>query len=124
LTLFIKGTEGFLAGFIGNSKSFSRKLAGVVVAAIAMLAGYFLVETPLKGMGAALGELVAINSVQVIVGAVVSVALAQAVVRAYPEVEFFKPKRQSPRMSLVVVVLAAVILVAVVSIYLMAGISP
>jgi len=124
LTLIIKGTEGFLAGFIGSSKSFSRKLAGVVTGAIAMLAGYFLVETPLKGMGAALGELVAINSIQVTVGAIVSLALAQAVLRAYPEVEFFKPKRQSLRAGLVVVVMAAVVLAAVVGTYMMTGISP
>jgi uncharacterized membrane protein len=124
LTLLIKGTEGFLAGLIGNSKSFSRKLGGVVAGAIVMLAGYFLVETPLKGMGAALGELVAINSIQVTVGAAVSLALTQAVLRAYPEVEFFKPRRQSLGAGLVVVVFAAVILAAVVGVYLMTGISP
>lgn len=124
LTLLIKGTEGFLAGFIGNSTRFSRKLAGVIAGAIAMLAGYFLVETPLKGVGAAFGELVAINSIQVTVGAVVSLALAQAILKAYPDVEFLKPKRQSLRAGLVVVVTAAVILAAIVGMYLRTGISP
>lgn len=124
LTLFIKGTEGFLTGLIGNSKSLSRKVAGVVAGSTAMLAGYFLVETPLKGMGAALGELVAINSIQVTVGGIVSLALTQAVLRAYPEIEFFKPKPRTLRAGVVVVVLAAVILAAIVGTYLMTGISP
>jgi uncharacterized membrane protein len=124
LTLLIKGTEGFLAGYIGSSQKFPRKVAGVVAAAVAMLAGYFLVETPLKGMGAALGELVAINSIQVTVGAIVSLALAQAVLRAYPEVEFFRPKRQSQKMGLLVIAVAAILLAAIVATYLMTGISP
>jgi uncharacterized membrane protein len=68
LTLLIKGVEGFLVGFIGNSKSVSRRLVGVITGAVAMLAGYFLVETPLTGMGAAFGELLAINSIQVTIG--------------------------------------------------------
>jgi uncharacterized membrane protein len=124
LTLLIKGTEGFLAGYIGNSRKLSRKLAGVIAAAIAMLAGYFLVEARLIGVGAAYGELVAINSVQVTVGAIVSLVLAQAILRAYPEVEFFKPKRQSLRTGVLVVVVCAVILAVIVGIYLLMGISP
>ena len=124
LTLLIKGTEGYLVGLIGNSKSISRKVAGVVTGAITMLAGYFLVETPLKGMGAALGELVAINSIQVTVGAVVALALAQAVVKAYPELEFLRPKPQGLKAGVVVVVVAAVVLTAIVGTYLVTGISP
>ena len=124
LTLLIKGTEGYLVGLIGNSKSISRKVAGVVTGAITMLAGYFLVETPLKGMGAALGELVAINSIQVTVGAVVALALAQAVVKAYPELEFLRPEPQGLKAGVVVVVVAAVVLTAIVGTYLVTGISP
>lgn len=124
LTLLIKGTEGYLVGLIGNSKSISRKVAGVVTGAITMLAGYFLVETPLKGMGAALGELVAINSIQVTVGAVVALALAQAVVKAYPELEFLRPQPQGLKAGVVVVVVAAVVLTAIVGTYLVTGISP
>jgi len=124
LTLLIKGTEGFLAGFIGSSKSLSRKLAGVVAGAIAMLAGYFFVETPLKGMGAAFGELVAINSIQVTVGAAVSLVLAQAILRAYPDVQFFRPKPQSTKAATTVIAIAALILVGIVGTYLLSGISP
>ena len=124
LTLLIKGMEGYLVGLIGNSKSISRKVAGVVTGAITMLAGYFLVETPLKGMGAALGELVAINSIQVTVGAVVALALAQAVVKAYPELEFLRPKPQGLKAGVVVVIVATVVLTAIVGTYLVTGISP
>jgi uncharacterized membrane protein len=124
LTLLIKGTEGFLAGFIGNSTRFPRKLAGVVSGAITMLAGYFIVETPLKGMGAALGELVAINSIQATVGAIVALVLAQAVLRAYPGVEFFKPKQHNLRTGIAIVGVTAIILAAIVGAYLVTGISP
>jgi uncharacterized membrane protein len=124
LTLLIKGVEGFLVGFIGNSKSVSRRLLGVVAGAIAMLSGYFLVETPLTGMGAAFGELVAINSIQVTVGGIAALALAHIVLRAYPDVESFKPKRQSTTMGIVTVLIAAVIIAAIVGTYLIVGVSP
>jgi heme/copper-type cytochrome/quinol oxidase subunit 4 len=75
-------------------------------------------------MGAALGELVAINSIQVTVGAVVALALAQAVVKAYPELEFLRPKPQGLKAGVVVVVVAAVVLTAIVGTYLVTGISP
>jgi uncharacterized membrane protein len=124
LTLFIKGAEGFLAGYIGHSKSFSRKLAGVIAAAIAMLAGYFLVESPLVGVGAAFGELVYINSIQVTVGAIVSLALTQAIFRAYPQVELFRPKPQNARTGVLVVVICGIVLAIIVNTYLLMGISP
>ena len=124
LTLLIKGVEGFLVGFIGNSKSVSRRLVGVITGAVAMLAGYFLVETPLTGMGAAFGELVAINSIQVTIGGIVALALAQIVLRAYPEIESFRPKRQSTKMGLLTVAVAAIILATIVGAYLLTGISP
>jgi len=124
LTLFIKGTEGFLTGLIGNSKRFSAKVAGVVAGAIAMLIGYFSVETPLYGMGAALAELVTINSLQVLSGAIVSLTLSQVILRAYPDIRFFKPKREGLKAGVVVVVAAAVILAAIVGAYLITGVSP
>jgi uncharacterized membrane protein len=124
LTLFIKGAEGYLAGLIGKSSSISRKIAGVFVAAVTMLAGYFLVETPLKGMGEALGELVAINSIQVTVGAIVALGLAQAVVKAHPDLRYLTPKTRSLKTGALVVLGAALALGIVVSFYLATGISP
>lgn len=124
LTLLIKGTEGYLTGLIGNSTSISRKISGVVAGSIAMLAGYFFVETPLKGMAPAIGELVTINSIQVTVGAIVALALTQAVIKAYPELEFLKPKPQGLKAGVLVVVFASVVLAAIVGTYLVTGISP
>ncbi len=124
LTLFIKGTEGFLTGLIGNKKRFSFKVVGVVAGALAMLVGYFSVETPLYGMGAALAELVTINSLQVSSGAIVSLLLSQAILKAYPDIKFLQPKRQGLRTGIIVVVVAAVVLGGIVGFYLMTGISP
>jgi len=124
MTLFIKGTEGFLTGLIGNSRRFSLKLAGVVAGAIAMLVGYFSVETPLYGVGAALAELATVNSVQVISGAVISLALTQAVLRAYPDIKFFKQQPLRPSIGAITVAIAAIMLGAIVAVYISTGISP
>jgi uncharacterized membrane protein len=124
LTLFIKGTEGFLTGLIGNRKGLRFKISGVVAGAIAMLVGYFSVETPLYGVGPALAELVGINSLQVLSGAIVSLAISQAVLRAYPDIKFFQPRGMGRRAGVIVVVLAAVTLAIIVGVYLATGISP
>lgn len=124
LTLFIKGTEGFLTGLIGNNKRFSFKVAGVVAGAIAMLVGYFSAEAPLYGTGAALAELVTINSLQVLSGAVVSLSLSQAILKAYPDIRFFQIKREGIRTGVIVVIVAALVLAGIVGAYFVAGISP
>lgn len=124
LTLFIKGTEGFLTGLIGKSKGVSYKIAGVVTGAVAMLIGYFSVETPLYGIGAALAELVTINSLQVLSGAVVSLLLSQAILKAYPDIKFFQPRHEGLRTGVIVVVIAAIVLTGIVGAYLLTGISP
>lgn len=124
LTLVIKGTEGFLTGVIGSNRKLSFKVAGVAAGAVTMLVGYFAVETPLYGMAAALAELVTINSIQVISGAVVSIVMNQIILRAYPAIKFFGPQPQSARSGIIMVVVAAVILGAIVGTYLMVGISP
>jgi uncharacterized membrane protein len=124
LTLFIKGTEGFVTGLIGNTKRLSMKAAGVAVGAVAMLLGYFSVEAPLYGVGPAFAELSLVNSVQVSVGAVVSLALAQAILRTYPDIQFLKPKREGKMASVIAVIIAAVFLATIVGIYLTTNISP
>jgi uncharacterized membrane protein len=121
LTLFIKGTEGYLTGLIGNDRKLSRRIAGVVAGACAMLAGYFSVETPLINMGAAFGELITINWIQVAVGGVVSILLAQGIVKAYPNVEFLKPKAAKLRSGLLMIVVAIVVLACIVGAYLITG---
>ena len=124
LTLLIKGIEGFLTGWIGNSKRFSMKAAGVTAGAIAMLVGYFSVEAPLYGVGPAFAELSLVNSVQVIVGGVVSLALGQAILRTYPEIQFLKPRREGRIPSMVIVGVAALLLAVIVGVYLTTKISP
>jgi uncharacterized membrane protein len=124
LTLLIKGTEGFLTGLIGNNKRFPVRVIAVCVAAITMLAGYFAVETPLYGMGAALAELLTVNSVQVISGAVTALFMTQIILKAYPAIRFMSPPPNQTKVGIFVVVIAAVILVAIVGTYLIVGISP
>lgn len=124
LTLFIKGTEGFLTGLIGNNRRFPFKVAGVAAGAVAMLVGYFSVETPLYGIGAAFAEFAAINSIQVVSGAVVSLLLCQAILKAYPDIKFLQPRREGVRLGVIMVVAASLILAVIVGLYLMTGISP
>jgi uncharacterized membrane protein len=124
LTLIIKGTEGFLTGLIGNNRRLPLKITGVVAGAIAMLVGYFSVETPMYGFGAAFAELVTINSLQVASGAVVSLALTQIILKAYPDIKFFQRKPEGVRAGVIIVTIAAVILSAIVAVYLVTGISP
>ncbi len=120
LTLVIKGTEGYLAGLIGNDRKLSRRVLGVVAGACAMLAGYFSVETPLINVGAAFGELITINWIQVTVGGIVSILLAQGVVRAYPNIEFLKPKAKI-RSGALMILVAIVVLASIVGVYLITG---
>ncbi len=89
-----------------------------------MLVGYFSVETPLYGRGAALAELVTINSLQVLSGAVVSLAFSQAILKAYPDIKFLKPKRTGLRTGIIAVVVSAAVLAGIVGAYLLTGISP
>jgi len=124
LTLLIKGVEGFLTGLIGSSKRLSMKTAGVTAGAVAMLVGYFSVEAPLYGVGPAFAELSLVNSIQVVVGAIVSLVLSQAILRTYPEIQFLKPKRESRIPSVVIVVVAALLLAIIVGVYMTTNISP
>lgn len=124
LTLIIKGTEGFLTGLIGSNRKLSVKVAGVVAGAIAMMSGYFLVETPIYGFGAAFAELITANWIQVSVGGAVALAVTQGVLRAYPKIMVFAPSTRKARSGVIMIVAAAVILVAIVAVYVWMGVSP
>jgi len=124
LTLLIKGTEGFLTGLLGHGRKLPFKIAGVVVGATAMLLGYFSVETPLFGLGPALLELVTVNSVQVLSGALISLALAQIILKALPDIKFMEFRKESTRTGVAIVVLVAIIMAVIVGVYVMSGISP
>jgi hypothetical protein len=96
----------------------------VVVGAAAMLLGYFSVETPLFGLGPALLELVTVNSVQVLSGAVISLTLAQIILKALPDIKFMEFRKESTRTGVAIVVLVAIIMAVIVGVYVMSGISP
>jgi hypothetical protein len=89
-----------------------------------MLVGYFSVETPLYGFGSAFAELTTINSIQVSAGAVLSIALAQIILRAYPDIKFFQRRPVGYRPALLVVIAAVLVLAAIVGIYVITGITP
>jgi len=123
MTLFIKGTEGFLAGLIGHTRKFPYKIAGVIAGAIAMLLGYFGVEVPLYGVGAAIAELTTINILQVTSGAIISLILIQLVQKAYPAITSYAPPPIKTKYAVAYVVLVIVVLSAIVGFYVMQGIS-
>jgi hypothetical protein len=75
-------------------------------------------------MGAALAELVTINSLQVLSGAVVSLLLCQAILKAYPDIKFLQPRNEGVRLGVLMVVVAGLVLAGIVGVYLMTGISP
>ena len=86
-TLIIKGLEGFLAGTIRDGKSTRRDVLGWFVGAVAMVAGYFLVESYVMGFGvpAALLE-VPSNIVQVISGAIIAIPMARGLRNRIPKI--------------------------------------
>ncbi|MDH5703323.1 MAG: ECF transporter S component [Aigarchaeota archaeon] len=83
-TLFIKGAEGFLAGYLAVERSVRRDLLAWAAGATAMVLGYFIIETLFfGGVPAALVEIPS-NLLQVFSGAVVGIPLAQALRKAIP----------------------------------------
>jgi uncharacterized membrane protein len=82
-TLAIKGIEGLIAGSLTKGKNSLREIIVVIVAGIEMIVGYFLVETYLYGIGAALVEFPG-NIFQASFGVVVAIPLSFAVRKRYP----------------------------------------
>ncbi len=75
-TLAIKGTEGLLVGLFArkakDSSLHTLDIIGIVLGGIAMLTGYYLVETVMFGQPAAFAELVSVNTIQVTVGGIIA----------------------------------------------------
>lgn len=86
-TLIIKGLEGLLAGTIRDGMSTRRDLLGWLVGAVAMVTGYFLVETYVMGFGvpAALVE-VPSNIAQVLSGGIIAIPLVRGLRRRIPKI--------------------------------------
>jgi uncharacterized membrane protein len=123
MTLLIKGTEGFLTGLIGHNRTLPFRIAGVVAGAIAMLLGYFSVETPLYGIGAAIAELSTINILQVTAGAIISLILIQLVLRAYPAIKSYAPPPLGTKIAIAVIAIVIIVLAAIVGFYVSQGIG-
>ncbi|UCH31798.1 MAG: ECF transporter S component [Candidatus Bathyarchaeota archaeon] len=84
-TLFIKGIEGFLAGFISNKKTIFRDLLAVTIAGIEMVVGYFIIEVYLWGIGEALLEIPG-NIGQIVIGGFIGIPIAVILRNRLPEI--------------------------------------
>ncbi len=84
-SFLIHGLQGLVAGYLGR-RSVRGMLAGWLLGAVIMVAGYFLVELVLYGFGPAAGEAVSVNLPQVVAGGLVGIPLVLAVRRAYPPI--------------------------------------
>lgn len=78
-TLIIKGIEGGVAGFLAK-KGRSYAILGTCIGAAGMVAGYFLVEAFMYGIGGAMAEVLG-NVFQAISGIVFSNIVAQIIRR-------------------------------------------
>lgn len=87
-TLVIKGLEGALVGLIaGGASAPVRRVAGMICGGLVMVAGYFVTQAYLLGLGAAAASAeVPYNLVQMAVGLAVGLAAAAGVERALPTV--------------------------------------
>lgn len=79
ITFLVKGCEGLIVGLFSRQVKEARTakpvdILGVIIGAFAMLLGYYLGEVLLLGYstGAALAELITINSIQVIMGGIIA----------------------------------------------------
>lgn len=86
ITFVVKGGEGLVIGLISRRVKESRTakpldLLGVILGAAVMLVGYYLGEVLLLGYssGAALLELITINSIQVIAGGIIALIVGPMV---------------------------------------------
>ncbi|MBU4215442.1 MAG: ECF transporter S component [Actinobacteria bacterium] len=91
-SLLIHGLQGLVGGFIARSGKVPAMVAGVVAGTVVMVAGYFLVNLVLYGIGPAAAELPA-DAVQSAVGGAVAVLLTLAVRKAYPPIAQFGQNR-------------------------------
>jgi uncharacterized membrane protein len=86
LSLLFHGLQGLVAAYIGYRQAARRQALGWAIGSAIMIAGYFLAEVVLYGIGAALVELPG-NAIQATAGGVVAIPLAAAIRRAYPPVD-------------------------------------
>lgn len=93
-TLIIKGFEGAIVGFLNNkfqkrTRSLSLSAtASIIIGGLEMVAGYFIYEQLVLGypLAAALVE-VPFNIVQMLIGLIVAIIIAQIILRVFPQLK-------------------------------------
>jgi len=83
ITLVVKGIEGLIAGGLTTGKTPRRDTLIIAIAGIEMIAGYFIAESYLYGLGAALTEFPG-NIFQAVFGAVVAIPVSFALRKRFP----------------------------------------
>ena len=86
ISLVVHGLQGLVAAYIGYRAATSRQVLGWLVGSLIMIAGYFLAEVILYGVGAALVEVPG-NAIQAAVGGVIAIPLVAAMRRAWPPID-------------------------------------
>jgi uncharacterized membrane protein len=74
ITFVVKGIEGMLVGFIGKKRDIRTRSIALLIGGVVLMSGYFLAETYLFGLPAALEEL-PFNFAQFLIGAIISISV-------------------------------------------------
>jgi uncharacterized membrane protein len=83
-TLIIKGAEGAVVGHLAQKDSVLWSIFAVGVGGCILIAGYFIVETLLYGVPAALAELPG-NFFQAVSGLLISIPVVTAIKKSMPQ---------------------------------------
>lgn len=99
ITLVVKGLEGMAVGYIasgvrGSTKVNRLDIIAVFVGALIMLVGYFIAELLMFDLAVAIGELVAINWLQVTAGGIVTILIGPTI-RSYLRTINYRPSEDS-----------------------------
>jgi len=86
ISFVVHGLQGLLAGYLAYRAAIGRQILGWVLGSLVMIAGYFLAELILYGVGAALVEVPG-NIIQAAVGGVIAIPLVAAIRRAWPPID-------------------------------------
>ncbi|RZN50582.1 ECF transporter S component [archaeon] len=78
VTLIVKGTEGFVVGYLGKSAGTTTRIIALALGGVVLVAGYFVFEVAMFGYPAAIGE-VPFNMLQFAVGAMIAIAVVRTV---------------------------------------------